>query len=488
MTVDRATEVEIRRLYFAEHWKKGTIAAQIDVHRDVVERVIGPIGPEPKGGARARVLDGYDGVIDETLTRYPTVVATRIYDMLCQRGYCGSLESVRRVVRKRRPAKPREVFTRAETLPGEQSQIDWAHVGRLRVPGGTRPLYCFVLLLRHSRAIWAELVFEQTTASLVRSLVRAAEHFGGVTREWLFDNPRSIVAAREGRAIRFQDDLIELAATLHVALRACRVRRPTDKGGVERAIRYLKTRFFPARSISSIESGNAELRDFLDTIALRRRHPTNRERRVSEVLADEKLRLLPLPEAGLPTELITSVDSDKTAFINFDANRYSVPFRCAEKTLRLVASDTEVRLCDNDGEVAAHSRCWGKGQRIEAPAHRRDVLKNKPVARDGTGRERLRAEVPRTLELMQRWLESGQTVGPLVRRTVKLLDLYGRSVLADAVDELMSRDSHDYGALSMLCEKRRKRPRTALPIEFGAHVVERDVIPHDLGGYDDDNE
>jgi hypothetical protein len=64
-----------------------------------------------------------------------------------------------------------------------------------------------VLLLRHSRAMWAELVLEQTTVSLVRSLVRAAQYFGGATREWLFDNPKSIVAARVGRAIRFQDEL-----------------------------------------------------------------------------------------------------------------------------------------------------------------------------------------------------------------------------------------------------------------------------------------
>ncbi len=50
------------------------------------------------------------------------------------------------------------MYLRLETLPGEPAQIDWAHVGQLRVPGGVRPLYCFVLLLRYSRAMWAELV------------------------------------------------------------------------------------------------------------------------------------------------------------------------------------------------------------------------------------------------------------------------------------------------------------------------------------------
>jgi len=489
MTVSAEDEAEIRRLFFAEHWKKGTIAAQLEIHRDVVERVVGPLGCDPKAGRRPRNVDPYRAVIEETLGRYPTVVATRVFDMLVKRGYAGSLESVRRVVRECRPPRPREVYARIETLAGEQSQIDWAQVGHVRVPGGKRPLYCFVLLLRHSRAFWAELVLEQTTVSLRRSLVRAARYFGGVTREWLFDNPRSIVVARERGAIRFQDLLVDLAAELHVALRACRVRKPTDKGGVERAIRYLKTRFFAARPIHSLETGNAELREFMETVALERRHPNERERTVGDVLAEEKLRLLPLPSDELPTDLVTSVAIDKTNHFVFDGNRYSIPSDRDDRELRLVASDTLVRVHDDRGNaVAEHARCWGKGQRIRIPEHEKALRETKPGTKDGLGRERLRIAVPRALELMQRWLEDGRNVGPLVHRTTKLLDLYGAQVVGQAVDELLERGSHDYGALAMLCEKRRKRPRPVLPLDLAPHVVERDVIPHDLGGYDDDAE
>jgi len=322
----------------------------------------------------------------------------------------------------------------------------------------------------------------------VRSLVRSSHHFGGVTHEWLFDNPRSIVVAREGRAIRFQDDLVELAGQLHVALRACRVRTPTDKGGVERAIRYLKTRFFPARTITSLESGNAALREFLETVALERRHPTDREKSVREVLASERERLLPLPKADIPTETITTVPADKTAFITFDTNRYSVPSGAANRVLQLAASDTELRLSDNNGFVATHVRSWSKSQRFTTPEHREDILKGRPAARDGTGRERLRLAVPKASLLLERWLDDGRHVGPLVARTLKLLDIYGASVLGKAVEELLERGSHDYGALAMLCEKRRKGPRKSMPLEIGAHVVERDVIPQDLGGYDDDSQ
>jgi len=107
----------------------------------VVRRVVGPHGPEPKGrDPRPSVLDPYRGFVLETLERYPSLVATRVYDMICERGYTGSLRTLRRCVLLNRPAPACEVYLRIETLAGEQSQVDWAHVGRIRVRGGLRPL------------------------------------------------------------------------------------------------------------------------------------------------------------------------------------------------------------------------------------------------------------------------------------------------------------------------------------------------------------
>ena len=193
MTVSKAVAAEIRRLYFAEHWKRGTIAAQLGVHFDVVVRVLGSFGP--KGGSPrpdARVLEPYIPFVDETLSRYPRLVATRIQDMLVERGYEGSVRTLRRYVREARPAPRNEVFLRVETLPGEQAQVDWAHVGSLPVPGGHRALWAFVMVLAYSRAMWAELVVDLGVDSLCRSLVRAAAFFGGCTRQWLFDNAKTI--------------------------------------------------------------------------------------------------------------------------------------------------------------------------------------------------------------------------------------------------------------------------------------------------------
>ncbi|MBK8010133.1 MAG: IS21 family transposase [Deltaproteobacteria bacterium] len=281
--------VEIRRLFFAEHWKVGTIVSQLGVHADVVERVIGPLGPEPRATRpRFSVLDPFKPIVDETLERYPRLTATRLYDMIVERGYTGSLRTVTRYAPLVRPKPKSEAFLRIERLPGEQSQVDWGHVGRISVPGGERALWVFVMVLAFSRAIFAELVLDLTVHSLLRSLVRASTFFGGVTRQWLFDNPKTIVLERQGDLVRYHPELLHLTSELHVQPRLCGVRKPHQKGGVERTIRYLKDRFFAARTIHSIDVGNAQLMRFLDEIAMARKHPEQDQRTVAEVFEDEK--------------------------------------------------------------------------------------------------------------------------------------------------------------------------------------------------------
>ena len=228
---------QIRRLFFAEHWKVGTIVTQLGVHEDVVTRVIGPLGPiSKKAPPRPSVVDPYKELIEETLKIYPRLTATRLYDMAVERGYTGSVETLRRYVAKVRPKPKSEAFIRVQRLPGEQSQIDWGHVGRIQVPGGERALWVFVMVLAFSRALFAELVLDLTVHSLLRSLVRASTYFGGVTRQWLFDNPKTVVLQRQGDLVRFQPDLLQLTSELHVQPPLCGVRKPHHKASSERSM------------------------------------------------------------------------------------------------------------------------------------------------------------------------------------------------------------------------------------------------------------
>jgi hypothetical protein len=340
--------------------------------------------------------------------------------------------------------------------------------------------------LAYSRAIWAELVLDLSVHSLRRSLVRAASFFGGSCRQWLFDNPKTVVIERHGDVVRFHPALLELAGAMRVEPRVCGVRKPHEKGRVERAIRYLRERFFAARTIHSVTQGNAQLIEFIENIAMQRPHPQWPERSVADVFEVERLRLLALPDALPSTDLVQPVVADKTAFVRFGGNGYSVPAKFARASLTLVADDTRVRFLDGSTEVASHARVWGRRQWEEDPAHRTALLEQKRAARIPKGRDRLHAEIVGIDRLFSRWVEVGRNLGSMTIRAIRLLDAYGPDVLRAAVDEAIARGVHDPGALAVLCEQMRKNLALPIPIplDIGAHVPDRDVVPHDLGGYD----
>ncbi len=88
----------------------------------------------------------------ETLQRYPTLRATRLFEMIRQRGCQGSVIQVRRLAAELRP-RPREAFLRLRAFPAEQGQVDWACFGTVAMGRAKRRLSCLALTLSHSRAL-----------------------------------------------------------------------------------------------------------------------------------------------------------------------------------------------------------------------------------------------------------------------------------------------------------------------------------------------
>lgn len=479
-------EAEIVRLHYAEHWRVGTIATQLDRHPDVVRRVLGIGAPRAPSQLRPRLVDPYREFIDDTLRRYPKRRATRLYDMLRERGYTGAVRTLREYVALVRPKPKREIYLATETMAGEQAQVDWAYVDKIQVPGGERALWLFVMVLAHSRALWGEFVLDLSVHSLVRSLVRASIAFGGSTRQWLFDNPKTVVLERVGTAVRFHPTLLALCAQMRVEPRLCAVARPEHKGKVERAIRYLRDRFLAGRRILGVDEGNRALAKFLVEVAHQRPHPVHHQRTVGDVLADEKARLLALPDPLPVTDFVEPVKPDAQAFVRFDGNRYSVPTDVADRVLTLVADDRTVRLVDGQTTVAEHARSWGKKQILEKPEHRTALVAERKAAAQLKGRDRLRAVAPAFDRVLDKWTGAGGSLAVRVTRAIKLLDLYGDDVFAAAVADVVERELADLGALATACEKHRKDRRRAVPVELVLpdHLDDADVIPHDLERYD----
>lgn len=223
------TRAEIRRYFYAEHWKIGTIAQQLSVHPDTVRHAIESDHFHRSYPLRPSITDPYLGFVRQTLDQHPRLRATRIYQMIRERGYTGSIVQLRRTVAHLRPPV-REAFLRRETFPAEEGQVDWANFGPVAVGRARRTLSCFVMTLAYSRALYLEFFFDQTMENFLRGHVHAFQHWGGQPRVILYDNLRSAVLDRRGGQIHFHPRLMELCAHYYFTARPCQIRAGNQKG------------------------------------------------------------------------------------------------------------------------------------------------------------------------------------------------------------------------------------------------------------------
>jgi transposase len=478
------TRAQIRRYFYAEHWKIGTIAGELGVHPDTVGNAI---ETQRLGGAqpvRPSMVDPYLPFIRETLDQHPRLRATRIYHMARDRGYTGSVVQLRRAVSRLRP-HIREPFLRLETLPGEQAQVDWAHFGHVMVGRARRALSCFVMTLSYSRALYLEFFFDQTTENFLRGHVHAFETWNGQPRTILYDNLKSAVLERRGSQIHFNPRLIELTAHYHFTAQPCQVRAGNQKGRVERAIRYVRDSFWAGRNFTTLAECNRQAWMWRDQVAHQRRWPQQDDRTVEQVFRDEQPRLIPLPLHRFDTDRIETVCSRKTIYVRFDLNDYSIPPEAVGRPLTLVASDTSVRILDGANEIARHIRSYDRQQQVLDPSHRDAVLKLKNRAFHATPAGRLEQAVPESKTLLDLAFAQGESAGSQTSQLLKLLDEYGPAALRRAIVEALQRNTPRASSVAFLLRRQARAPRVALDLSGHPEAQSIDVRPHDLETYDE---
>ena len=480
------TRVQIRHYFYAEHWKIGTIARELNVHPDAVRTAIESDSFNRTQALRPSITDPYMAFVRETLNQHPRLRATRIYQMIRARGYSGSVVQLRRAVAQLRPPV-REAFLRLQMFPAEQAQADWAHFGEIAVGRTRRKLSCFVMTLSWSRALYLEFFFDQTMENFLRGHVHAFEAWSGQPRVILYDNLKSAVIERRANQIHFNSRLLELCAHYHFVARPCQVRAGNQKGRVERAIRYVRESFWAGRSFTTLAECNRQALVWRDQIAHQRRWPGDDARTVEQVFAEEQPRLLPLPAHPFPTDLVVPVRSAKTIYVRFDLNDYSIPPEAVGRQLALIASDTEIRIQEGTAEIARHRRTYDRGQMVLDPAHQQALLNTKRKAFDVSPTGRLSAAAPESKTLLDLAFAQGESAGSQTAQLLKLLDQYGTAALRRAITEALERNTPRASSVAFLLRKQQRSstPRLAVDLSHHPQAQSIDVRPHDLETYDE---
>lgn len=462
--IDPEVETVILRHHFVDEWPVGTIARQLGVHHSVVRRVLNGRGvPIAAEICRPRLVDKYIGFIEDTLVKYPELHASRLHQMVCQRGYTGGGSHFRRIVSELRPQKVYEPFLRLHKLPCEEAQVDWGYFGTTQVGRAVRPLHAFVVTLSWSRMIWLQFFHDMQMANFLRGHVDALRFFGGVPRKLLYDNLKSEVIERQGNAIRFNERALDIANHYGFEPRAAAVRRGNEKGRVERSIRYVRTNFFAAREFRDIDDLNEQAKRWSLEISAARRWPQDDQRVVRDVFAEEREKLRALPNDEFPAYERKAVKVGRTPWVRFDRNDYSVPAKFVRRWLDVLADHKQIRVVADGDVVATHARSFDRHACVEDPAHTAALVAYKRKARQGSGNNRLVTAAPSTERFIERAAQRGLNLGNITARLLVLLEVHGALELEAAMGPVNEQDIVDVKAVRLVLEQRARAAGRKIP-------------------------
>jgi hypothetical protein len=224
-------------------------------------------------------------------------------------------------------------------------------------------------------------------------------------------------------------------------------------------------------------------------VAHQRPWPDDDARTVEQAFAEEQPRLLPLPAHPFETDLVLPVHTEKTIYIRFDLNDYSIFPDAVGRPLTLVASESTVRILDGSKEIACHHRSYDRHQQVLDPTHQQALLEEKRQAFGSTPGGRLAQAVPESETLLDAAFARGESAGSQTARLLKLLDAYGAAELRTAIREALERNTPRASSVAFILSRRQRSKQSSVltPVDLSRHpeLQALEVTPHNLETYDE---
>jgi len=321
---------------------------------------------------------------DAKLPRKLRRTAQRLYECLQVEGYRGSYSPVQRYVKawKGQAGKlptPRTVFIPLAFPAGETCQFDWSY--EYVVLGGVlHTVKVAHFRLSYSRKMFLVAYPRETQEMVLDAHVRAFTAFGGVPKRLVYDNLKTVVdAIFVGKARQFNRRFLALANHYLFEPIACTPESGWEKGQVENQVGNVREWLFtPTPRFADFAELNAWLAKRCEELA-GRKHPEQTGRTIADCFAEEQPLLIPV-KADFDGYIERAMRVSSTCLIKVDHNRYSVPAEWANRVVSVRVTANQIQMVADDQVIAAHNRCYGRGQLICDPWHYLTLLEKKPGA------------------------------------------------------------------------------------------------------------
>ncbi len=482
---------EVRRRVLTGGLSKRAACREYELSWHTLKKILAhqePPGYRRKQPRRKPKLEAFLPIIDQILEddreapKKQRHTAWRIFERLCdEHNFTGGYTIVKDAVRDWKQGH-QEVFLPLSHPPGE-AQVDFGEA-TVKLAGVETKVALFVMTLPYSGAIFVRVFPRECTETFLEGHRQAFEFFGGVPRRISYDNSSiAVTKVLDGRERTLTKAFLRLQSCYLFEEHFCLVRRPNEKGHVERLLGTARRNFLvPVPEVASLVALN-------ETVAERCR--ADREHRTrgksgtkEELLAEDQAAFLPLPGQSLEARRIEQASSDSQSLVRFDTNSYSVPVKYAHRMITVVATVEEVRLVYEDRLVARHPRCWQKEQYIYEPVHYLALLERKPGGFDHA-RPLENWQLPECFALLRRRLEA-EHGGPGTRefiRVLRLLESYSLAQLTDAVEYALDIDVTDPDSIRVIVEYRSQTPVELFSLDGRPELARVRVETTDVSAY-----
>ncbi|AYE34773.1 IS21 family transposase [Clostridium septicum] len=246
---------------------------------------------------------------------------------------------------------------RFETDKGHQAQLDWKeNIDFVLSNGEVININIFVLILSYSRFRIYRLSLEKTQDILFSFLNESFEAFGGVPKELLTDNMKTVMDQPRTtyQSGKVNNKFQQFADDYGFKVRPCIAGRPNTKAKVEA----------PMKLLDEIRAYNGTLNfDELHELILKLNDRINGTCHTSTGkipvlhLEKEKDFLFALPTEQIRNQyniITTSVKVNSQSMISYKSNQYSVPPEYIGKKLKLQVYDNQLHLYYSTNLVTIH--------------------------------------------------------------------------------------------------------------------------------------
>ncbi len=298
--------------------------------------------PNRKSTIRNSKLEPYKNTIRTKVEKY-SATATAVFEFIKHKGYSGKYGIVKNFIRSEKLKGLKKATVRFETMPGEQAQVDWKERLTLINKNGKKfTINIFLYLMGSSRWKYIALAIDKKQDILLSNLSEAFKLSGGVPKEILFDNMKTVVdrTKTSPEGLKINDKMVQFAKDYNFKVKVCMPYRPQTKGKVEVVAKVTKRLLPFNEEFETLEDLSQIIKQL--NIDLNQEICQATGKKPSDLLEKEKSFLSPLP-ATLILEYYQDLKIrrkvNKESMIQYKNKKYSVSPRYLGKEVEIVLNN-----------------------------------------------------------------------------------------------------------------------------------------------------